>query len=479
MTKLYDQIDAIFHPGSIAFVGIPLSNPFHWTRTFWNSPRIFNFEGELYPVNPRGGELDGHKVYTSLDEVPPGVDYAIGTVSARIAPEIVRKCADKGIKAIHLCTAGFDETGEKSAAGLQEEIAGIARRTGIRIIGPNCMGLYCPEARISWDVDFPREPGHVGLISQSGSNGNIIVREAGWRGVRFSKVVSFGNACDLNESDFLEYMIDDPQTKIIALYLEGVKDGARLFRLMKKASQKKPVVLLKVGVGTAGARATATHTASLAGDDAVWEAFCRQVNVMRPQNMAQLVDLLVTLSYIPAPKGRNVAIIGGGGGATVLITDEFERRGFHLPSLPDRLKKELLSFSQAEGNMLNNPIDLSQSMGTPGSMERAIKLLTDWEDIDFCVSFFCPSQISGGHVTFMLQTFMQQNNAAISHSKEAFRRPIVSVIEEGLLPERSNLVYEIRRSITKSGRAVYHRFTDAADALKMVIDYNERKLAKK
>jgi acyl-CoA synthetase (NDP forming) len=474
MTELYDQIDAIFHPKNIAFVGIPLSNPSHWTRTFWNSIRIFNFEGGLYPVNPRGGELDGHKVYTSLDEAPGNIDYAIVTVAARTAPAIVKKCAARGIKAIHICTAGFAETGEKVVAGLQDEIAKIAHDTGIRVIGPNCMGLYSPESRISWGIDFSREQGHVGLISQSGSNANIFIHEANWRGVRFSKVVSFGNACDLNESDFLEYMIDDPQTSIIALYLEGVKDGARLFRLMKKASQKKPVVLLKLGMGTAGARATATHTASLAGNNTIWDAFCRQINIMRPSNIQQMVDLLVTLSFVPDPGGRNVAIIGGGGGATVLSADEFESRGFHLPLLPVHLQEELLSFSQAEGNMLNNPIDISQSMNTPGSIERAIKLLMDWKDVAFCVSFFCPSQLS--EASFMNAL---DRKLPINTSMAATDKPIVTILEEGRLPDRSNAIYQLRQSIVQSGRAVYYRFADAADALKMVIDYNEHKPAKR
>jgi acyl-CoA synthetase (NDP forming) len=471
MTQLYDQLDAIFHPKSIAFVGIKIGgSTTHWTRTFWEAEHALNFQGGLYPVNPRGGELDGCKVYTSLDEIPGPVDYAIGTVAARIAPQIVEQCASKGIKAIHFCTAGFAETGENLVAGLQEKIVEISRRTGIRVIGPNCMGLYCPESRISFDEGFPAEPGHIGFISQSGGNTVYLIREAGWRGVRFSKAVSFGNACDLNESDFLEYMMDDPQTKIIALYLEGVKDGKRFFRLMEKASKKKTIILLKGGYGTAGARATATHTASLAGNDATWDALCRQMNILRPRNVEQLVDLLVTLTYMPDPGGRNMVLIGPGGGATVLLTDEFERRGFHLPALPDPMKQELLSFSQAEGNMLNNPVDFSQSMGTPGSLARAIKLLTDWKAVDFCVSFFRPSQCPRGAFADMMRGGLTINNALDVSSK-----PVCFICEDGVLPERSNVMYELRQNIVKSGKALYYRFTDAADALKMIVDFNERR----
>jgi len=469
MPKLYDQIDCIFHPKSIAFIGITTSDPTHWTRTFWEAALAFKFNGGLYPVNPRGGEIDGHKVYTSIDQIPYAVDYAIGTVSARMAPEIVKQCAARGIKAIQFCTAGFAEIGDAAMARLQEEIVDISRRTGIRVIGPNCMGIYCPESRVSFDMDFPRESGYIGFISQSGGNTDFLIREAGWRGVRFSKVVSFGNACDLNESDFLEYMMDDPQTKIIAMYLEGVKDGRRFLHLLQKASSKKTVVILKGGYGEAGARATATHTASLAGNDSIWDALCRQMNIIRPRNIEQLADILVTLTYMPEPGGRNMVLIGPGGGATVLLTDEFERRGFRLPQLPDDLRKELLSFSQAEGNMLSNPVDFSQSMGNPGTLVRAIKLLTEWKEIDFCVSFFRPSQCPPGAFAQMLR-----GGLSINEALEISRKPVCFICEDGVLPERSSIMYQLRQGIVKSGKALYYRFTDAADALKLVQDYNDR-----
>ena len=471
MTDLYNNLEAIFHPRSIAFVGIITSNPFHWTRTFWDAARKLNFKGNIYPVNPKGGEIDGHIVYTNLEDLPAGVDYAICTVAARTAPEIVRQCAARGVKAIHLCTAGFAETGEADVAGLQKEISETARRTGIRVIGPNCMGLYCPKSRVSWDADFPPESGSVGLISQSGSNANTLIREAAQRGIRFSKAVSFGNACDLNECDFLEYMMEDPETKIIALYLEGISDGSRFFKLIKQISGKKPVVLIKGGYGSGGARATATHTASLAGSNAMWDTFCRQMNVMRVTNIQQLVDLLVALTFVPGISGRNAALIGVGGGATVIITDEFERRGFNLPALPHHLFKELLSFSQAEGNMLHNPIDFSQSMHLPGALHRAIKLLTDWDDIDFCVSFFSTGPMSEAHIPSILGMDILTKVGEVKTAK-----PLISIFEEGLTPSRNDLIFKLRQKVSQASKPVFYRFGDAADALKAVIDYNQRRL---
>jgi acyl-CoA synthetase (NDP forming) len=473
MTQVYDLIDRIFHPESVAFVGVTTSDPFHWTRTFWDSARAFQFKGPMYPVNPHGGELDGYKVYRSMADIPGNVDFAISTVSAKIAPKIVRECAAKGVKAIHFCTAGFAETGEADVTELQQELVAAGRDTGVRIIGPNCMGIYCPESRLSYDTGFNKESGDVGFISQSGGNSIYMIREANWRGLNFSKVVSFGNACDLNESDFLEYMIEDPKTKIIAMYLEGVRDGKRLRQLLEKASRKKPVVLVKGGCcGEAGARATSTHTGSLAGNDAVWDTLCRQLNIIKPNNMEEMVDVLATLKFMPGFKGRNVLLVGPGGGASVMLTDEFERRGFRLPAVTSEIKKELLGFSQAAGNMLSNPIDYSQSMQNPGSMQKAIQLLTQWAEVDFCVGFFRPSQMTEGFLDMVRKV-----DDMINQAFGASLKPVAHIIEGGITPARQIVAFEMIQKIVAAGKPVYYSFPAAAVALRLVADYNKRKTA--
>ncbi|MDD5397643.1 MAG: CoA-binding protein [Dehalococcoidia bacterium] len=470
MTSLYKQLDSIFYPKSVAFVGISTSNLLHWTRTFWDSLREFHFEGPLYPVNPHGGELDGYKVYTSLEEVPGQVDYVISTVNAKVAPAIVQSCARKGVKAIHFCTAGFDETGEAGSEGLQQKLAQLARETGVRIIGPNCMGIYCPESRLSYDTGFEKEAGNVGLISQSGGNSIYVAREAGWRGIRFSKVISFGNACDLNECDFLEYMIDDPKTTIIAIYLEGVKDGQRLARLLDRVSGRKPVILLKSGLGEAGARATSSHTASLAGDDAIWDALCRQFNVIRPSTAEEMVDVLVTLTYMPDPGGRNALLIGLGGGASVLLTDDFERQGFRLPPLPEQVRQELMSFSQLAGNMLRNPVDYSQDMLESSNLIRAIQVLTAWDGIDFCVGYFRPSQLPPPAWSIVMMWGETLVKAYLNSCK-----PVAFVCDSAVIPERHNKLFPVLQSFIKSKVPLYYTFPGIARAISMVIEYNERR----
>ena len=470
MTKLYDSLDHIFHPKSVAFVGISISNPFHWTRTFWYSCREFGFAGPLYPVNPSGGELDGCHVYKSLDEIPGDVDYVISTVSAGIAPEIVRSCARKGVKAIHFCTAGFDETGEAATAGLQGELTRLANETGVRIIGPNCMGIYCPGSRLSYGTGFAREAGNVGFISQSGANSIYVIHEAGWRGVRFSKVVSYGNACDLNECDFLEYLTDDPETSVIALYLEGVSDGRRFLRLIERAAAKKTVVLVKAGYGEAGARATATHTASLAGSDTIWDTLCRQFNLIRSKNVEELVDLLVTLSFMPDPGGRNALLVGMGGGTSVLLTDEFERRGFRLPPLPDKIRQKLLGFSQLAGNMLRNPIDYSQNMIASDELIRAVDILTDWDEADFCVGFIRPSQMPP-----YAWSFMEKWGQSMFTAYRGSRIPLAFICDNAVLPERHTATYSIWQKFVKAHIPLYYSYPGAAEALRLVVQHNERR----
>lgn len=473
MTKLYDFIDRVFHPTSVAFVGVTTSNPTHWTRTFWDSALAFHFEGTMFPINPRGGELNGRKVYRSISEIPGSIDYAVCTVAAQIAPQIVRECAAKGVRAVHFCTAGFAETGDNDSTRLQQQLVAASKETGVRIIGPNCMGIYCPESRISYDIDFARESGDVGLISQSGGNSIYAVRELIWRGVKFSKVISYGNACDLDVSDFLEYMIDDVKTKIIALYVEGAGDGKRFRGLLEKAARIKPVVLVKGGCGEAGNRATSTHTGSLTGNNAIWETLCRQHNVIKPKNMEEMVDVLTALQFLPGFTGRNALVMGPGGGASVSLTDEFEKRGFHLPPVSEKIRQQLLHFTQAAGNMLQNPIDYSQSFRQPGSMHKAVHLLTHWDKIDFSVWFSRPSQ---GTDNFFKSVY--ESDEIVSQAFEASPKPVVYILENSPTPERQAPMYEMLKRVSALKKPAFYSFAAAAEALHLVSEYNRRQISR-
>ena len=474
VVRTHYDLEFLFHPRSIALAGISVSDPEHWTRTFFDSLLEFQFEGPIYPVNPKGGEIGGLKVYPSVEDIPDTVDYAISTVSNRVAPKLVAECARKGVKAIHFCTAGFSETGDGEGARLELELGRVSRDMGIRIIGPNCMGIYCPESRLSFDVDFPKESGPVGVLSQSGGNALAIVKQAICRGVRFSKVISYGNACDLSESDLLEYLTADPNTKIIALYIEGVRDGKRFLRALNEAAREKVVILLKGGVTEGGARGAAGHTGSLAGSEVTWDSLCKQLGVIRVHSLEEWADALVMFSFMRPPRGRNVALVGAGGGASVLIADEFEKRGLKVPELPEEIRSRIGEFTQAAGNILRNPIDYSQTVLETEKLVKTIGIISEWEGIDcvigFLMAFSRQSLRAGG--------LLDRATEGILEASKAVSKPMAMMFEPRILPEEVNQVFPLMDKFVSSGLPLYYSFASAANALNLYLSYEETRARK-
>jgi acyl-CoA synthetase (NDP forming) len=465
------DLDFLFHPSSIALVGITTAETWHWTLTFLEGLLEIGFDRPLYLVNPKGGEIKGHKIYTSLKDVPGNIDYVIGLVSAQIAPRLVEECAEKGVRAIHFCTAGFSETGEEDRVKLESELVEIARRKGIRILGPNCMGIYCPRSRLSYSPAFPKESGPVGVISQSGGNSIYLVRQAALRGVRFSKVISYGNARDINESDLLEYLANDVDTKIIALYIEGINDGIRFRRAMEAATKEKTVILLKGGATEGGARAAAGHTAALAGTRATWDALCKQLGIISVSSIEDMIDVLVTLMFLPLPRGRNAVLFGAGGGASVLITDEFERRGLTVPPLPREIVAQIREFTPIAGNILRNPVDYSQAMMNPEGVVKTFDILSRWEGADFIVAFirtgqFTTPRISEDHVNLLISRF--------SVKQGLLPKPLAMVVEPSILPNEAEAILAAIRSSISFGLPVYFSFATAANAINLVLNHAEK-----
>ena len=465
------DLDFLFHPDSLALVGITTSETWHWTLTFLEGLLEIGFDRPLYLVNPKGGQIKGHKVYASLKDVPGNIDYVIGLVNAHVAPGLVEECAEKGVRAIHFCTAGFSETGEEDRVKLESQLAEVARRKGIRIIGPNCMGIYCPQSRLSFSPAFPKESGPVGVISQSGGNSIFLVRQAALRGVRFSKVISYGNACDINENDLLEYLASDPDTRIIALYIEGIKDGKRFRTAMEQATKEKTVILLKGGATEGGARAASGHTAALAGSRTTWDALCKQLGIISVTSIEELIDVLVTLLFLPLPRGKNAVLFGAGGGASVLIADEFESRGLRVPPLPPELIAQIREFTPIAGNILRNPVDYSQAMLNYEGVVKTFNILSRWEGTDFLVSFvrtgqFTTSRISEDHLNLLMSRF--------SIKQGLLPKPVAMVLEPSILPNEAEAILAAIRGCISSGIPVYYSFAAAANAINLVLNHAAR-----
>jgi len=360
-------LDYIFHPDSIAIVGISADPPKIWIKQLYlDSLLKGGYPGHLYLVNPRGGEMMGSPIYRTLVDILGPVDYVIISVPAPYTPAIMEQCCQKGVKVVHVFSSGYAETGEPERIQLQNRLQEIARRGNIRIIGPNCLGIYYPKGKIGLSPDFPLESGPVGYLSQSGGNVTYMVRHALARGLRFSKVVSYGNACDINECDLLDYMAEDSETKVIAAYIEGASDGQRLVAALNKAASAKPVVVFKGGYTDGGLRAASSHTGALAGADTTWDALLRQAGAIRVDSIEEMVDMLVALLRVRPPKGPNTCVVGPGGGASVMVTDELERVGLRLAPVSEEIRGRLKQFIDLANSMLRNPIDTGPLVASDG-----------------------------------------------------------------------------------------------------------------
>jgi acyl-CoA synthetase (NDP forming) len=265
------------------------------------------------------------------------------------------------VKGVVLFTAGYRETGTPEGRNREEELVRVARAAGMRLIGPNCMGLYAPESGLAFFPELSREPGPLGLISQSGSLGNILGRIASQRGLRFSKAVSVGNQCDLNSEDFLEYLGQDAKTRLVGLYLEGVADGPRFLHVLRGACREKPVIVWKVGLTPEGRRAVFSHTGSLAGSREIWDAVARQAGAVAVEGFEPWVDGLVAFALLPERMGDRLAIISGPGGLAVSAAEACGREGMRLAELTPETRKVLREVVPSTGTSVANPIDVGLS----------------------------------------------------------------------------------------------------------------------
>jgi acyl-CoA synthetase (NDP forming) len=374
-------LEAAFTPRSVAVLGASSRTRGGGNQFIW-SIQTMGYEGNLYPINPTADEVFGLKCYPSLAAVPEVPDLVIMAVSAGKAEEALEECIAKGVRNIHMFTAGFAETGEEEGAALAEKLRQIAARGRLNIVGPNCMGIYSPRGKISPWGELPTEVGPIAMITQSGALGSEFVRMAPDYNLRMSKVISYGNGYVLDCTDYLEYFENDPETKFIGMYLEGVRDGRKLLRMVQRISPKKPVVILKGGLTSAGARATASHTGSLAGDKAVWDAFFAQSGAIRVDSIEEMVDVLQALVWLPPCTGRGVALIGSAGGNGVVATDICAREGLEVPDISEEIQKELRTFVGVAGSSVRNPMDVGMQVRGPEDFLRVLDAVTRDPGID-------------------------------------------------------------------------------------------------
>ncbi len=358
----FAKLDRAFNPKCVAVVGD--KNELRWLR----SQESFN--GKLYSVqvNPntvKQIEALGVKNYASLLDIPEPIDLAIVAVPRAVAPRILEDCIHKEVAAAHFYTSGFSETGTEEGRRQEKLLADMARVANFHLIGPNCLGIFSPKAGIKQGLDQYTGPGGpVGFVSQSGNIAVFLSVEAHLEGVDINKSVSFGNGIVLESSDYLEYFAQDPDVKVIGMYIEGVKDGRRFLRVLKEVTAKKPVVIWKGGRTEGGGRAIASHTGSLAVSQAIWDAAVKQCGAVKVSTAEELIDTLKALIFLPPVKGNRVGIAGGSGGQSVTIADIFTEADMMVPVLTNESYEQFTSFFKVVGASYRNPID-------PGGANRA------------------------------------------------------------------------------------------------------------
>jgi acyl-CoA synthetase (NDP forming) len=366
--QLLRQIDEIMHPRSVAVVGVPRG--LKTGKLFFMALLDQGFSGDIYPVSPQADEIDGFKAYPSVTAIPGAVDLAIILVPQQQILSAVQECAAKGVKGAVLFTAGYKETGTEEGRALEEQLVQVARASGMRLIGPNCMGIYAPRSGLSFFPNLTKEPGPVGLVSHSGSLANVLCLTAPKKGIRFSKAISLGNECDLSSADFLLYLGNDPETRLIGAYIEGVKDGPRFFDALHAASLRKPVILWKVGLTPAGAQAAASHTGALAVAKDIWEGLVKQAGAVPVVGYEAWVDALMGFTMLPEGLGDRIAIISGPGGLAVSAAEACADNGLQLAELSPGTREALAAVVPSTGTSLRNPVDV----GLTASLEIGIYL---------------------------------------------------------------------------------------------------------
>lgn len=369
------MLEALFCPEAVAVIGVGRT-PGTVGRDVFDNLGKAGFAGKYYPVNPKAAEIDGHKSYPSILEVPGRIDMAVVVVPAATVPSVIEECGSKGVKVAVIISAGFKETGIDGAR-LEKSVVDKAKAHRIRILGPNCLGAINTNCRLnaSFAPEHPSE-GPIAFISQSGALLTAILDWAKGAGVGFSKIVSLGNKSDISEVDLLNALADDPLTKVICAYMEGVTRGREFMESARRTARKKPVVVLKSGTTDAGARAVSSHTGTLAGSEAAYDSAFQQSGIIRAQSVEDLFDYAIGLSYQPVPERNSVAIITNAGGPGIMATDACERYGVHLAAFEretiESLKREL----PAAGSYYN-PVDVLGDAKADRYLYAMEKVLSD------------------------------------------------------------------------------------------------------
>ena len=386
--KLMKDLNKMFKPESVAVIGAS-NTPGKVGYIIVDNLINDGFKGEIYPVNPKGGEILGKKAYKNITEIPGDVDLAIITIPSPLVNPAVKECGEKGVKNMVVITAGFKEVGGEGAK-LEAELTALGEEYGINIIGPNSLGITDSHTPLNGSFSQMMPPtGNIAFISQSGAMMVAIIDWSVTSGIGFSKVISLGNKAGVTEIELLEYLAEDDETAVIICYLESISDDEDFVRTMRKTAVKKPIIILKSGSSSAGAEAASSHTGALAGSDLAFDTAFHQSGIMRVETMAELFDLGLAFSKAPLPKGDHVAIITNAGGGGVLTVDAMEKAGLELVQFDEETTAKLKECVTEEGSA-KNPIDVLGDAPV-SRYKESLEIVLAHDEVDSLIIMVCPT----------------------------------------------------------------------------------------
>lgn len=476
----FAELDRIFEPRSVAIVGVSAEG-FGFGRGIFLSLCSIGYEGKLYPVNKKGGSIAGMKIYPSIEDIPDKIDFAIIAVPARLVPSALEACRVKGAVGAEILSAGFSETGTPEGIALEEELKKVAAK-GIRLIGPNCFGIYCPKSGLTMlpGPDLSRKSGGVAVLSQSGGLSIDFSYMGKWRGIHFSKVVSFGNGCDLREAEMLRYLRHDSETKVICMYIEGVADGRDFFTALKETAAEKPVIVIKGGLSESGSRAVASHTASMGGKKVIWEAALRQCHVIQVEDLEEMSGAALAFSLLPAREYKGCSVMGGGGALGIAAADAAESFGIRVPSLRKDLQEAILEVLPKPGSSATNPIDIANPYVNPKYIREILLHASRDENIDFQIVIqllyhYKSLQLAMGGVKLSDITPYKELAKVCREAMDIGKKPVMLILpnirQDKDDIEIEEVIRETRRLFAESGMTVFDNVKSAFGAVAAVSRY--------
>ena len=454
----------LFFPKTIAVIGAS-PNLSGGKLPYFQLLRSSGYKGTIYPVNPTHNEIDGSKTYQYVTDIEDSIDLAIVTVPVNRVMATLDDLVVKGVKFVHFFTSGFSEMGN---IDIEREMLNRIRGTETRIVGPNCLGVLCAEAHMTFSFKFKQEEvGPVAFLGQSGGLTDIFISFCGSKQIGLNKVVSYGNQIDLCIEDYLEYFAHDNSIKVIAAYIEDIKDGRRFISVLKDIAQRRPVIILKGGSTPSGATAAASHTGAIAIQHQLFSSILRQTGCIEADSLEALVDIVMIASMTKLPSKRRVGFIGGGGGNSVTSADIAVKSGLIMPNLQPTTQNEIQTYISTVNTSTANPVDLGAFGFDMEVMIHTLMALDRDENIDVIIPDFTLG---------MLPIQPDYPIKKVADTISSLNKPVIPIIskttEDNIDHEEIRLAFF--RAFRKAGIPAYPNMQRAALALQKLSDWRTR-----